>query len=193
MYNKSMKRLTLYILIVLLITCGCGINNKNLSQGTSIIVNNQNDETFSQPNDQEITNQTISLNKEELQPHEKEQKEELEENLHPIDKAERDCIAKNMTTAGMSNCSYIAMDAWFKEIDKYVNLLKDVTSKDEYNNILEAQTQWKKYQEAEFKAVSILINKQGTIYQNILAGKERNLVKQRAHDVKSFYDYLIEE
>lgn len=193
MYNKSMKRLTLYILIVLLITCGCGINNKNLSQGTSIIVNNQNDETFSQPNNQEITNQTISLNKEELQPQEKEQKEELEENLHPIDKAERDCIAINMTTAGMSNCSYIAMDAWFKEIDKYVNLLKDVTSKNEYNNILEAQTQWKKYQEAEFKAVSILINKQGTIYQNILAGKECNLVKQRAHDVKSFYDYLIEE
>ena len=34
-------------------------------------------------------------------------------------------------------------------IDKYVNLLQDVTSKDEYNNILEAQTQWKKYQEAE--------------------------------------------
>lgn len=193
MYNKSMKRLTLYILIVLLITCGCGVNNKNLSQGTSIIVNNQNDDIFSQPNNQEITNQTISLNKEEPQPQEKEQKEELEENLHPIDKAERDCIAKNMTTAGMSNCSYIALDAWFKEIDKYVNLLKDVTSKDEYNNILEAQTQWKKYQEAEFKAVSILINKQGTIYQNILAGKECNLVKQRAHDVKSFYDYLIEE
>ena len=193
MYNKSMKRLTLYILIVLLITCGCGVNNKNLSQGTSIIVNNQNDETFSQPNNEEITNQTISLNKEEPQPQEKEQKEELEENLHPIDKAERDCIAKNMTTAGMSNCSYLAMDAWFKEIDKYVNLLKDVTSKDEYNNILEAQTQWKKYQEAEFKAVSILINKQGTIYQNILTGKERGLVKQRAHDLKSFYEYLIEE
>ena len=193
MYNKSMKKLTLYILIVLLITCGCGVNNKNLSQETSIIVNNQNGETFSQQNNQEITNQTISLNKEEPQPQEKEQKEELEENLHPIDKAERDCIAKNMTTVGMSNCSYIAMDAWFKEIDKYVNLLKDVTSKDEYNNILEAQTQWKKYQEAEFKAVSILINKQGTIYQNILAGKECNLVKQRAHDVKNFYDYLIEE
>ena len=188
-----MKKLTLYILIVLLITCGCGINNKNLSQGTSIIVNNQNDETFSQQNNQEITNQTISLNKEELQPQEKEQKEELEENLHPIDKAERDCIAINMTTAGMSNCSYIAMDAWFKEIDKYVNLLKDVTSKDEYNNILEAQTQWKKYQEAEFKAVSILINKQGTIYQNILSGEECGLVKQRAHDLKSFYEYLLEE
>ena len=52
---------------------------------------------------------------------------------------------------------------------------------------------WKKYQEAEFKAVSILINKQGTIYQNFLAGKECELVKQRAQDLKSFYDDLIEE
>ena len=174
-----MKKLTLYILIILFFTCGCTKSNLN------------SDETFSQPNNQKITNQTISLNKEE--PQEKEQKEELEKNIHPIDKAERDCIAKNMTTAGMSNCSYIAMDAWFKEIDKYVNLLKDITSKDEYNNILEAQTQWKKYQEAEFKAVSILMNKQGTIYQNILSGIECDLVKKRAHDVKSFYDYLIKK
>ena len=173
------------------LTCGCGVNNKNLSQGTSTILNNQSDETFSQPDNQEITNQEISLSKEE--PQEKEQKEELEENLHPIDKAERDCIAKNMTTAGMSNCSYEAMDAWFKEIDKYISLLKNVTSDEDYNNILEAQTQWKKYQEAEFKAVSILINKQGTIYQNFLSGEERGLVKQRAQDLKHFYDYLKEE
>ena len=62
-----------------------------------------------------------------------------------------------------------------------------------YNNILEAQTQWKKYQEAEFKAISILINKQGTIYQNFLAGEECGLVKQRAIDVKNFYDYLTEQ
>ena len=181
MYNKSMKRLTLYILIVLLVTCGCSKSNLN------------SDETFSQPNNQEITNQELSLNKEEPQPQEKEQKEELEENLHPIDKAERDCIAKNMTTAGMSNCSYEAMDAWFKEIDKYIGLLKNVTTEEDYKNILEAQTQWKKYQEAEFKAVSILINKQGTIYQNILASEECDLVKQRAQNLKNFYDYLNEE
>ena len=98
-----------------------------------------------------------------------------------------------MTTAGMNNCSYEAMDAWFKEIDKYIGLLKNVTSEEEYNDILKAQSKWKKYQEAEFKAVSILINKQGTIYQNFLAGKECELVKQRAQDLKSFYDDLIEE
>ena len=121
------------------------------------------------------------------------QKEKLEENLHPIDKAERDCIAKLDSTQAMNECAYKAMDAWYKEIDKYINLLKDVTSKDEYNNILEAQTQWKKYQEAEFKAVSILINKQGTIYQNILVGEDCGLIKQRAKDLKILYNYLIKE
>ena len=98
-----------------------------------------------------------------------------------------------MTTAGMSNCSYKAMDAWFKEVNKYFNLLKTITSEEEYNDILKAQSKWKKYQEAEFKAVSILINKQGTIYQNFLAGRECELVKQRAHNLKSFYEDLIEE
>ena len=187
-----MKKLLLSILIIATFTCGCGIN-KDLSQTTSFIENNQSAETFSQDENQQSANQEISLNNERPQLQENVQEETLEEDLHPIDKAERECISKNMTTAGMSNCSYKAMDSWFKEIDKYINLLKNVTSEEEYNNILEAQTQWKKYQEAEFKAISILINKQGTIYQNILAGKERSLVKQRAHDLKSFYEYLIEK
>ena len=179
MYNKRMKRLTLYILIVLLITCGCSKSNLN------------SDETFSQPNNQEITNQTISLNKEEPQPQEKGQKEELEENLHPIDKAERDCIAKNMTTAGMSNCSYEAMDAWFKEIDKYIGLLKTVTTEEDYKNILEAQSKWKEYQEAEFEAVSIISEKQGTMFQNSALGVKNNVIKERVEELGRLHKILI--
>ena len=174
-----MKKLTLYILIVLVFTCGCSKSNLN------------SDETFSQPNNQEITNQELSLNKEEPQPQEKEQKEELEENLHPIDKAERDCIAKLDSTQAMNECAYKAMDAWYKEIDKYINLLKNVTSKDEYNNILEAQTQWKEYQEAEFEAVSIISEKQGTMFQNTAVGLKTDLVRKRALDIKELYNILI--
>ena len=119
-----MKNLTLYILIILFLTCGCTKSNLN------------SDETFSQPNNKEITNQTKSLNKEEPQPQEKGQKEELEENLHPIDKAERDCIAKQDATQAMNECSYKARDAWYKEMDKYMRLLKNVTTDEDYNNIL---------------------------------------------------------
>jgi len=176
-----MKRLTLYILIVLVFTCGCSKSNLNSA------------ETFSQPNNQEIINQEISLNKEEPQPQEKEQTKELEENLHPIDKAERDCIAKQYATQAMNKCTYKARDAWYKEIDKYMCLLKNATSNEEYNNILKAQSKWKEYQEAEFEAVSIISEKQGTMFQNSAAGIKTELVKERALEVKRVYDILIYE
>ena len=82
------------------------------------------------------------------------------------------------------------MNEWFMEIDKYISLLKSVTTEEDYNKILNAQSKWKEYQEAEFKAVSIIINKQGTIYQNFLAGEECGLVKQRALDLKFLYENL---
>lgn len=176
-----MKNFTLYILIILFLTCGCTKSNLN------------SDETFSQANNQEITNHEISLNKEEPQPQEKEQKEELEENLHPIDKAERDCIAKQYATQTMNECTYKARDAWFKEIDKYMHLLKNVTSSENYNNFLKAQSKWKEYQEAEFEAVSIISEKQGTMFQNTAAGLKTDLVKERAFEVKRVYDILIYE
>ena len=182
-----MKKLTLYILMVLIFTCSCGINNKKLSTDTSTIINNQSDETLSQQKYQQ-TNQEKSLNKEGNQLN-KNTEEPLEE-IHPIDKNERDCIAKNMTTTGMSECSYKAMNEWFMEIDKYISLLKSVTTEEDYNKILNAQSKWKEYQEAEFKAVSIIMNKQGTIYQNFLAGEECGLVKKRALDLKFLYENL---
>ena len=175
-----MKRLTLYILIILFLTCGCTKSNLN------------SDETFSQPSNQEkITNQTISLNKEEPQPQEKEQKEELEENLHPIDKAERDCIEKQDSTQAMNECTYKARDAWYKEIDKNLNLFTKITTKEDYDKILNAQSKWKEYQEAEFEAVSIISEKQGTMFQNTAAGLKTDLVKKRALDIKELYDILI--
>ena len=175
-----MKRLTLYILIILFLTCGCTKSNLN------------SDETFSQPSNQEkITNQTISLNKEEPQPQEKEQKEELEENLHPIDKAERDCIEKQDSTQAMNECTYKARDAWYKEIDKNLNLFTKITTKEDYDKILNAQSKWKEYQEAEFEAVSIISEKQGTMFQNPAVGVKNNVIKERVYELKRLYEILI--
>ena len=60
-----MKNLALYILIILFLTCGCSKSNLN------------SDETFSQPNNKEITNQQRSLNKEESNPKKKDKKKSL--------------------------------------------------------------------------------------------------------------------
>ena len=93
----------------------------------------------------------------------------------------------------MNECTYKARDAWYKEIDKYMYLLKNATSNEDYNNILKAQSKWKEYQEAEFEAVSIILEKQGTMFQNSAAGLKTELVKERALEVKKVYDILIYE
>lgn len=180
-YNKNMKKLIVSILLVSALTVGCSrINNKNSFTSDDVSLKNK-EETLSQGVNEE--NKIQQTNHEEI--------EKKAKKLHPIEIEEQECMKKvDYTTAGMNECSDKAMNAWFKEIDKYMNLLKEITSEEEYANILKAQTKWKDYQEAEFVAISIIMNKQGTIFQNILSGEECGLVKQRALDLRSFYETL---
>ena len=177
-YNKRMKKLIVTILLVSVLGCGCGLKNK--------------EETLSQYEENQQTNQVV--NKEEVienpTPQKAEEQKDNIENLHPIDKAERDCIAKDYSNAGMNECSYKAMESWFKEIDKYLGLLKTITSEEDYANILKVQEDWKRYQESDFEAVSIIMNKQGTMFQNVAVGKKTDIIKERALGLKGLYDTL---
>ena len=110
--------------------------------------------------------------------------------IHPIDKAVQDCMAKQDATHEMSKCVYIAMDSWSKEIDKYLNLLKSVTTEEDYNNILKAQKDWETYKDSEFEAVSVIMEKQGTMFLNSTVGMKSALIKERALFLKEFYDTL---
>lgn len=171
-----MKKLIVTILLVSVLGCGCGlISNKEEALS-------QNEEIQQTNHEEVIENPT---------PQEPKVQDDNTENLHPIEIEEQECMKKaNYTTAGMTNCAYEAMDSWFKEIDKYLGLLKTVTSEEDYANILKAQEDWKKYQESEFVAIGIFMKKQGTIFQNITAGERSGLVKQRALNLKSFYQML---
>ena len=111
--------------------------------------------------------------------------------IHPIDKAETECISKVYSTYDISQCSYKAMNSWYKEIDKYLKLLKPVAPRDDYANILKSQTDWEKYQESEFEATNVVLNEQGTMFQNTAAGLKANIVKERALELKKLYDILV--
>ena len=177
-----MKKLIVTILLTSVFTCGC-TNSHNSNA------------TFPQKETKQITNQGISkeetsLNNEEVIPQSKTQEDEAEK-LHPIEIEEQKCMKKaDYTTTGMTECSYKAMDMWFKEIDKYLGLLKTITTEEDYTNILKAQENWKKYQEAEFVALSPIMNKQGTMFQNVAVGNKTNVVKERALELKELYDTL---
>lgn len=192
-----MKKLIVTILLVSVLGCGCGgVNNKTkLATPNSSLKNKEGTLSHNEGRNEKIIQQTNQvINKEEVienpTPQKTEEQKDNIENLHPIDKAESDCIAKVYSTYDISQCSYKAMDSWFKEIDKYLGLLKTITSEEDYANILKAQEDWKRYQESDFEAVSIIMNKQGTMFQNVAVGKKTDIIKERALELKGLYDTL---
>ncbi len=166
-----MKKFIVTILLVSAFTCGC-TQSQISNEGT---ISNANIQRTNQ--EQDLTSN-------------QQQTPETKEELHPIDKAERDCISDKFSTYDLSQCSYKAMNSWFKEIDNYLRKLKDITTEEDYSKILRAQEDWKKYQQTEFEAVSLIMEKQGTMFQNSAVGVKTNVVKERALELERLYKIL---
>ena len=113
--------------------------------------------------------------------------------IHPIDKAEKKCIDETSSTSVMLKCTTTAQNAWQKEIDTNIKLLKKVMPKDKYSALTKSQNDWEKFQKSEFGLInSIFEQKQGTMYINVSSGFRREIVKQRALDLKQYYDAFME-
>src|SRR5205807_4627277 len=70
---------------------------------------------------------------------------------HPIDKALDACLDKNTSTAGMTNCIGEAYGKWDRELNRlYAELMKRLGA-DGKSTLKEAQVQWLKFRDAEFK------------------------------------------
>ena len=114
----------------------------------------------------------------------------LQNYKYSIDEELSRCSSANFMTVGMNLCIQKGIDSWNKEIDKYLNLLKSVTTEEDYNNILKAQKDWETYKDSEFEAVSVIMEKQGTMFLNFTVGMKSALIKERALFLKEFYDTL---
>ena len=107
--------------------------------------------------------------------------------LHPIDKAEQDCISKTADTQVMNQCSITAQNEWEKEIKKTLSELKSVLDKESYKSLINSQNSWEKYKIDEFSSIDkMLENKQGTMYLNVDKGLKVDIVKQRALKLKEY-------
>jgi len=110
---------------------------------------------------------------------------------HPIDVAEERCIAKDSNTAGMSNCAYEARQMWDAELNKYYQLLMKEMNQDQKNRLREAQLAWIKFRDAEFNNIhSFYATRMGTMYLNLESADKLAIVKQRAVDLRNFYQLL---
>ncbi len=113
--------------------------------------------------------------------------------LHPIDKAEQDCISKTADTQVMNQCSITAQNEWEKEIKKTLSELKSVLDKESYKSLINSQNSWEKYKIDEFRSIDkMLENKQGTMYLNVNKGLKVDIVKQRALKLKEYLNTVKE-
>jgi uncharacterized protein YecT (DUF1311 family) len=112
---------------------------------------------------------------------------------HPIDKVLDECLEKDSTTAGMTNCIGKAYEKWDKELNRiYAELMKKLSPEGKAN-LKDAQLQWLKFRDSEFKLQdSIYSTLEGTMYIPMRVSDRMELVKKRAVELKSHLELLKE-
>jgi uncharacterized protein YecT (DUF1311 family) len=113
---------------------------------------------------------------------------------HIIDKHLRECLetSENQTTVGMTDCSMKAEEEWEKELNKNYDLLISKLSIDEKEKLKTAQKNWISYRNKEIEFASeMYINMQGTMWRIVLADRRTELTRQRALELKAYYNNLL--
>ena len=113
------------------------------------------------------------------------------EQQYPIDKFEENCISDKSSTQEINECTFKTIDLWNKEIEKNLALLKNITSKEDFKKIQLSQKNWESYRDSEIIVYNLIQKKEGTMFQNVSAGFKRELIKQRAIELKSLYETLM--
>ncbi|MBD5401682.1 DUF1311 domain-containing protein [bacterium] len=106
-----------------------------------------------------------------------------------IDIEIQECMKScNYTTVCMNDCVYEAIPKWEKEIDKNIKLLEKIMDKEQSALLFNSQKQWLLYKNAQQKLNSETIGTMmGTMYTNILAADQINLIKLRAKELDELY------
>lgn len=115
------------------------------------------------------------------------------EQVDLIDKTEDFCIGKAVSTSDMLKCTDAARDDWGKEMNKYYNLLMKKLTAKQKNELIRTQKAWLVFRDDNAIFINSSIkNMQGTMYLNVASGEIRELVKQRAVQLRNYYKILSE-
>ena len=113
--------------------------------------------------------------------------------LHPINKKLSTCLETDsmQTTMGMIGCIVQARKEWDIELNRYYNLLQKKLSSEEQKKLKLAQRQWLKYRDLEYDFSNTMhYGVQGTLYHILAAQRSKDIVKQRAQELKHYLDTL---
>ena len=112
---------------------------------------------------------------------------------HWIDKELDACLSidSNQTTYGMNQCAYEGQQKWDKELNKYYKLLMNKLDANGKTSLKESQRQWIKYRDKEFEFIQYYyLQKQGTMWTNVVAGIKYHFIRNRALELKRIHEIL---
>lgn len=110
-----------------------------------------------------------------------------------IDITESKCLnKKDISNAEMRNCTITATESWDKELNKYYTLLKEKLPKQTFETLKESQKQWILYMDKEFAFISKFYFelKEGTMWYTIAENQKKEMVKNRALELKIYFENL---
>ncbi|MDM8562650.1 DUF1311 domain-containing protein [Candidatus Marithioploca araucensis] len=107
------------------------------------------------------------------------------EEKHPIDIKTEACMEKDYSTLGMMNCSAQSEKLWDTELNRVYRGLQSQLNEKAKKQLKNAQLQWLKYRNAEFKAIdeiySVLYEKSGggTMWRLLPINAKVEIIKER--------------
>ncbi len=109
--------------------------------------------------------------------------------VHPIDKDESVCKENAKTLEEWSKCTYNALKAWNREVDKYYSLLYKKLTGDAKTALFEDQKYWTMYKNNEIKVINSLYNANYETKDRLIfrADQKKNLAKSRAEALRLYY------
>ncbi|OHD55881.1 MAG: hypothetical protein A2Y33_08615 [Spirochaetes bacterium GWF1_51_8] len=108
---------------------------------------------------------------------------------HPIDIKLDKSMQADESTHGMVQALTTAMKEWDAELNKYYKELQDVLDKKGKESLKKVQLEWIAFRDAEFELLdAMMLQAEGTMYQVFNANYQMNIVKDRALELKDYYD-----
>ena len=111
----------------------------------------------------------------------------------PIDKFYNECIDRNGSTAGMSDCTRQAARMWDAEMNKAYNKLLNLLGPTKSQALRESQRAWIMFRDQEFRAIDDIYSLlQGTMYVPAQEYSRLRLVKERTLLLRHYVSLIAE-
>ncbi len=108
-----------------------------------------------------------------------------------IDKWVEEQIAKDPSTAGEIHAYDKGSEMWDKELNRIYNELMKRLDKHQETALKEAQRNWIKYRDAEYQAISQIIQGlEGTMWLPVPSARLYKINRQRAIELKDYLEWI---